>query len=402
MRKLLYFGIFVVLMSFSSNMLTAQSDTSCDMVLLAELQDNYRGNVSWSPDSKFIAAMYVELGDYARLLSLTVHVLDSQTLELVASLPQDILEASVISPLLWSPDSQSIAIVKESTNIIEIWTPSTMQSVVINPDADPEVITKVVWSLNGRELAVIGVTIDRDQYRIEFDVRDRLRIWDTLSGKMIYEYFGVRHHQIDVAYADNQWIVAERTLDDPVLRVTGLSDKKIYFEQTNAYIVDFKLIADDLMLATVSLNDDPLMNQGTVWNLTTEAQILEITGEANLRASRFAEVGSTFKAYTGTPDLTLYALESGISLSFDNHSVSASPDGKWLLALERLSGGSVAITATGDFTLMNLSSGEPIATFSGDLISVRGLAWSPDSQRIAVTGISGILKVWSLEGCLNP
>ena len=405
MRKLLYFSILVVMMFFSNNMLFAQSDKSCNVVLLAELQGNYRGNVSWSPDGKFIAAMFVELDDYSTLRSLTVHVLDSQTLELVTSLPQDILEASMISPLLWSPDSQSIAIVNGVINIVDIWNVTTGDVKRLKALED-EYVQEVTWSSDSIQLAITGVKrrpLTETRYvEIPYTVSEIARIWNVETQELLTTIEGDLA-QIYITYYDGQWVVASRSTTDSMLRVTGLSDKKIYFEQTNAYIVDFKLISDDLMLATVLLNDDPFMNQGTVWNLTTEAEILEIRGEANLRASRFAEKGATFMAYTGTPDITLYALESGISLSFDNHSVNASPDGKWLLALEISSvGGSVTITPTGDFTLINLSNGEATVTFPGDLISVSSVAWSPDSQRVAVAGISGMLKVWSLEGCLNP
>ena len=282
MRKLLYFGIFVVLMSFSSNMLTAQSDKSCNVVLLAELQDNYRGSVSWSPDGRFIAAMYVELDDYSSLRSLTVHVLDSQNLELVTSLPQDIFETSVISLLLWSPDSQSIAIAKGIINAVDVWNVTTGDVKRLEALED-EYVQEVIWSSDSNQLAVTGVKrrpLAETRYvEIPYKVSEIARIWNVETQELLTTIEGDLE-QIYIAYYSGQWVIASRSVTDSMLRVTGLSDEKVYFEQSEAYIVDFTVVAETLMLASIMLNEMRFANELTVWNLTQKSKFLHFWGKA--------------------------------------------------------------------------------------------------------------------------
>ena len=402
--------------------LQAQPENSC-VRLVAEVTGENRsgGSVAWSPDGRYIAALYGQRDPpFQSIVKDGLYVFDSRTLEIVADIECDLATTS-IDTMVWSPDSSRLALADRSSGDVEIWNTSEWtQTVLRGRDAD-DLTRQIVWSTDSQELAVVN--FNRFRQETNFQGGEVVRIWDVQEN-VIRTTLGPDLLQAFVGQRDGEWYAALRSREEDTVRVVRVTDGTTLFEVEEAYLVDFMgapgagyhgrvhtatypveyaTSAEQLLLATVRLTPEySSENLLQVWDAATGQLLFERAGEPMIAFSALGGNTSLVIARTGYGSWEVYDLETRATVSFENRGQPGpSPNGEFVETHVLGSVGGSVIRATGDINISDVSSGETITTFPGDPVSIGDIAWSPSSDQLVVTGTSGSVSLWSLEDCLR-
>jgi serine/threonine protein kinase/WD40 repeat protein len=139
-----------------------------------------------------------------------------------------------------------------------------------------------------------------------------------------------------------------------------------------------------------------------VWNLESGKIVREITGPNLAQVNSIAWTGDGRRILAATKKLNValwdaesgklvYTLNTGSGVSDWGAVVAASPDGKWGAFAE--SAGAAGATM---IRLFDLADGKPAGLLEGHQRSVRKLAFSSDSRRLASAGYDDMIRLWDV------
>lgn len=350
----------------------AENDCACLVAEVTE-EEHYGGSVAWSPDGRYIAALYSRHNPpFASVVQEGLRIFDGQTLEIVVDIERD-LASTGIDRLVWSPDSSQLAIAHTlSGGDVEIWdTSEWTQTVLRGRDAD-DLTRQIVWSTDSQELAVVN--FNRFRQETSFQGGEVVRIWDVQEN-VIRTTLGPDLLQAFVGQRDGEWYAALRSREEDTVRVVRVTDGTTLFEVEEAYLVDFMgapgagyhgrvhtatypveyaTSAEQLLLATVRLTPEySSENLLQVWDAATGQLLFERAGEPMIAFSALGGNTSLVIARTGYGSWEVYDLETRATVSFENRGQPGpSPNGELVETHVLGSGGGSVIRATGDITLV--------------------------------------------------
>jgi WD40 repeat protein len=321
-----------------------------------DMHDGLISDLKLSPDGRFLAT--ISQDGTAKLWDAT-----SDTAVEILTLTGHL---SLVEDVTFSPDSLKIATL--SGGEVRIWDATAAgpgEVLNIADSSDP-----IAYSSDGDLL----ITISRSRSRANDSI---IKIWDTVTGELKETLDTlVPNVKSYAASPDGRYLAVGG--DDNVVKIWDLSTQQEVFTMTehgpgivgavHSGILGLDFSPDGTLLATGGA-DGYVM----VWNVGTGGKVYE--WRADPRKSYFWE---------GDEELA-----NGVT------NLQFSPDGRFLAAST-----DEAEEAKGNFwaliKIWDMASGEEVTVIEDIPRRIWGLAFSPDSNRIAGTGGSGIIKIWDV------
>jgi WD40 repeat protein len=332
--------------------------------------------VAYSPDGQLIATGHADYG---------VRLWDAQTGELLNESLDE--HEDYVETLSFSPDSTLLASGSDDNQII-LWNVT-----------DPQDVT-VEWVLEGHENAVLTLAFSPDGERLASGSADNtLRLWTVDTGE-----------EIGLPLTDHiDWVGVVRYSPDGSLLVSASDDATLIFRDpangrrledvpplsahSNA-IGAFAFSPDSEHLISGDEDGNILL-----WNIHQDQPLSRVLAheEAEVDSLAFSPDGTRLLSgsHAGNAEgsATVWDAQTGASL-FDPFkverevvAVAYSPDGS-LFAYG---------IADGTLVLRSTSSGEALQTLQAHAGSIRDIAFSPDSKRIASASEDGSVRLWQVS-----
>jgi WD40 repeat protein/energy-coupling factor transporter ATP-binding protein EcfA2 len=247
--------------------------------------------------------------------------------------------ADAVTGVAWSPDGSRLA-TTSTDNTARVWEASTGRP-MLTLLGHHDHLTGITWSPSGRFLATSG--------------QDRsVRVWDADTGEQIFTLMGHTAPVTSVAWRPDADEIATGGSDGTTrIWYAGAAEELLTFQAHKDGIKNLGWSPDGKRIATASRD-----RLAKVWDVATGRLLFTLSGHTN-------QVGC----------------------------VGWSPNGAYL----------ATGSWDGSVKIWDPNSGQLLRTLSsGHEESVMSLAWSPDSQRLAVglgtMGESGNARVWDTEG----
>jgi len=359
----------------------------------------FASRISWSPDGHYLAVIYTQVDPYGDAFQQGLAVYDGDTFEILTDFDRDLMAyASPFANIVWSPTSERLVVANGTGQVLIVeakgWRHQALQ------DIDSEFLEQLMWSEDGRELALVSYEPDQ---RSDLGIRqaNRVHVWDADSNSL--ETVREDLLQARVSRFHGQWYIALRETSSDSVSVYRLGDETPLREVENAYLVDLAPMTDHLRLASVEFDPrSPARSTLRVWDVESGQIIFHMIGEEALAYSTLiADMPLLIaRPASGTTRSVIHHLDDHTSVMIENQTfISPSPNGQFVAGVESIPGGSTALSATGDILITHAITGEIMATITQDQDSTLGLAWSPDSMTLAATSTSGTITTYSFVAC---
>jgi WD40 repeat protein len=275
---------------------------------------------------------------------------------------------------------------------------------------------------NGHVNTVFAVAFDRQGRLVSVGADARVKVWDPLSGRELFNLAGHGGPVEAVAFSPDSAFIATASWDHTV-KIWNVSGHKGTISEV-AYSPDGKYLASGSHDHTVKIWDAATMQEvatlpavddkvsmvsfspdGTMLAASTNtgdsyvAKVGENKWWLHLQGEQvvFNPVAPEAFAYKDNGSLLVYELKIGVTPRVLTNSkwyfsaLAVSPDGKWLAAGHRQEAMELWESAS--------TSGQPHCTFATKPDYISSIAFSPDGNTIATGSLGGAIKLWDAQRC---
>ena len=283
----------------------------------------------------------------------------------------------LIESAAFAPDGRSLAV--GADNAIEVYEVASGRKVK-TLDSRTAGLEAIAFSANGRWLALGG--------------KDKaIHLWDIASGRQLPRLVGHTGYVTSIALSQDGRYLASGSVDHTI-RVwdtsLGREIRRLDGHEDMVNAVAFS--PDDHWLASGGYDRIVRIWDTRSWEPERKLQghLAEITTVAFSFDGRLLASGGVDKTIR-IWDTTTWAEPRILNLSSKIEAVVFSPDNTLL-----------AVGAGDTIKLFDVSSGSEIRALQADQGLIRGLAFSPDAQRLASACNDKTIRLWNLSGPLTP
>lgn len=378
-RKFAFFITLLIMMTLTLPTFAQNGDgertlitpeNAADLVVLAELPTLDNNDLSWSPDSRFLASE-IEVEEQVKVI-----IWDSETWEEYRIFDGHIRR---IWHLLWSPDSQYLASISPDDNAIRIW---DVENDSLYREFEHQFVSQAAWSPDGTMISSTG-----------FD--EKLRVWDIESGEVVFEASasGGETTACTVWSSDQTWLASNIFEDgEVVLRVWDVATWELYTDFTLARLGNCPTWSSDSReLATIAR--DILM----IYDVEAQSAVRSIE-QLNTEFIEFEWSADDSIIATGAQGgrVMLWDMTTGdVLIPFQ--AIPEPVDGVHAWEI-KLSPDANLLAAPTEETveIWNAQTGILVASLRGHSPDVVRLEWSPDGTLLASTDRTGQVFVWGI------
>lgn len=296
------------------------------------------------------------------------------------------LEDAAVTDLAWSPDGLALAVTRNDG--IYVFTHADferMPLMILNdaPASDTSVgftVEAVAFSPNGQFIA-------------HTNSEGKLIVWEAATQSEIFEFSASESTLWDVAFnpASTQIVASD---DQGFLHVWDIAARQEVskIDTGGESVRDIAVYPPSDFVIVASASN----NRAKVWNLTTGAELAEVTGHTDgVRAVAFDPTGDTFATGGNEGSVRIWTV-----LGARNQSPEA--------ALNGHDGSITSIAYSGDSTLMavgvnsgmlhiwDLRANEELMRVQAHDSWVNAIVWSPDGTMLFTTGQDDTVRAWGV------
>jgi WD40 repeat protein/serine/threonine protein kinase len=318
-----------------------------------------------------------------------------------------------VSSVAYSPDGKRLATAggeieqgKESLpsiGVVKVWDAQTGKELLSLKDQRGQ-FTSVAFSPDGKRLASVAA------------IKGDVKVWDAQTGKeLVTIQIGQFSGQCVAFSPDGKRLVTGGRPDPPEWKVgivqvwDAETGKELLTLKHSLGVTGVAFSPDGKHLVATSLSFSGWEVHGglKVWDAQTGEERLSVEGGAQCvayspdgkRLATVAVVGeqgkdprSTVKVWNAETGKEILSIQGGFFHSRSTRSVVFSPDGK------RLAGGSSENTVK----VWDAEAGDELFTLKGHSAAVGGVSFSPDGSRLASASGDKTVKVWDAQPSQNP
>lgn len=317
----------------------------------------YQGDVFWSPDNRWLAAITQDEG---------LTIWSSDTIQNVATLSGAIIHVA------WSPDATRIATSDTDTNLVTIWDTNWQSQFQVQG-------TGAVWSPDGSRLVTRAANI---------------MLWDGQTGQEIYslsEAWDFSLFYNPIAWSPDGTRLAAGSIDGSITiwnAADGTTLRNWQAHEDVINIVSWSPDGTQLVSGSGALDakvaDDA---SAKVWDAETGDLINELSSyDGGVISAAWSPDGNWI--FSGTMDyVDVFDTDTWDASFFLNaFDPQWSAGGEYIL-FGNLSNNQITIYDTG---------GNQTLALSGHKAGVVSVAWSPDNVQLASASLDGTVRVWNV------
>jgi WD40 repeat protein len=356
-------------------------------------------SLAWSPDAQRLAVDYREIVENTFPAQLLIGIWDVPSQTLLALLDAELNEgisSGYISNLSWSPDGRYLA--ASNYERLRIWDMQAEGFAEIFDSRVDIAVQKLEWSRDSESLFIATLSPYYVSRNPVYPYGDMLRIWSSETNILSEGLLWVDTHLMVAALDeglvtavvnDNLLHVYEEDIETPLLRLT----------EPGRYLMDLRAYADNIRLVTFEPRGDTLDDIVQVWDVIEQEMLLEITGIFSSVAylspgGRYLQLNNLLGAagveiWDITAESIVVRLQETTNFArrvlwSNNERCLAAP----ILGAES----NIFLDIEQDVMMIEIGNdglGPIIAGSAG----ISQIAWSPDSERLAISRTNGIVEI---------